>query len=101
MGATDYFQKPEIRKMIKHQGDRVRMEASKNPEKFQTNGRFDPKKVEAVANMVELAIKEELMYDLPDTELSLEEVRERRAMALEGIPEEWMPELPEGWLDPS
>ena len=100
--ASDYLKTPEIQEMLSRVSDQVQLDVKQNPEKYRTNGTLDPWKIEREINARKSTLIEDLTSEanLPDEYLSKEELRERRARSVEGIPEELMPDLPEGWLDP-
>ena len=78
MDATDYLKTPEAQAQLDLTLDRLRLDISTHPEKYQdSRGNPDPAKMEAERARRFLAVREELMYDLPDEYLSPEELRER------------------------
>ena len=103
MDASDYLKTPEVKAQMDRIRAKVLNDSREHPEKYQGRLRAgcgaDPEAIEQEINRQQMALREELMYDLPDLYLSPEEVRERRLADLEGIPEELWPDLPEGWLD--
>ncbi len=99
--ATDYLNTEEARGYLERERMRVLEDAKLHPEKYQdANGNLDPAKVEAEIQRQQLAMRETLMYDLPDKYLSPEELSERQERQKE--PEEQeakelLEELLGGW----
>ena len=90
--AKDYIDSPEVQRMLANESERVRESIRENPEAYlDENGKLDPRKVEAEVQGQQLALRETLMYDLPDEYLSPEELKEREQRRKE-IPTFYEPE---------
>ena len=78
--ATDYLETPEVKEMIAQEKDRAWEYMAMNRKDFEDPnhpGVWDPQKMMGYINRQVSALKETLIYDLPDEYLPESELRER------------------------